>query len=90
MIVLSPVSKRRLAAAFAGTVGLCAVAGVAHAQQQAAGALRQACTSDAKSFCSGTRPGGGRIIQCLRQNAPNLSPNCQQALAALQSNTPGL
>ncbi len=90
MIVLSPVSKRRLAAVLVSTVGLCAVASVAHAQQQTAGALRQACTSDAKSFCAGTRPGGGRIIQCLRQNAPKLSPNCQQALAALQSKTPVL
>lgn len=37
----------------------------------------QACRSDFSKFCKGTRPGGGRVIQCLRKHQKDLSPECQ-------------
>ena len=52
--------------------------------RQRAAALRQACGIDYRSFCRGVRPGGGRAIACLRDNAQSLSPGCQDALMAVR------
>ena len=38
------------------------------------------CRDDLKSFCSGTEPGGGRLLQCLDKNSANVSSRCKQAL----------
>lgn len=46
--------------------------------------VREACRGDFVTYCRGVRPGGGAAIACLRQNAPNLSGNCQQSLSALR------
>jgi hypothetical protein len=35
------------------------------------------CKPDAEKFCKDVRPGGGRIIHCLKQHQSELSPNCQ-------------
>jgi hypothetical protein len=43
--------------------------------------LRSACGGDVRSVCGGVQPGGGRIVQCLAQNAGSLSPACKQVLA---------
>lgn len=43
-------------------------------------AFMQACYQERQQFCTGVAPGGGRIIQCLRSHAPELSPNCNMAL----------
>ena len=43
--------------------------------------LRSACGGDVRSVCGGVPPGGGRILQCLAQNAGSLSPACQDVLA---------
>jgi hypothetical protein len=45
-----------------------------------AGAQMAACAGDAERLCHGTRPGGGRIIGCLRGNAASLTPGCRAAL----------
>ena len=45
--------------------------------------LRTACGRDFVVFCRGLRPGAGRIAIRLHHNSANLSPRCQQALAAL-------
>src|SRR5262249_28747157 len=51
-------------------------------------AMFQTCRRDMREYCAG--PGGpGSRIRCLRDNAANLSPDCQQALAAVASGAPG-
>ena len=40
------------------------------------------CSPDRRRLCGDVPPGGGRIIACLAENAPNLSPDCAAALAA--------
>jgi hypothetical protein len=39
-----------------------------------------ACAGDAERLCHGMRPGGGRIMGCLRGNAASLTPGCRAAL----------
>ncbi|HTH95991.1 MAG TPA: cysteine rich repeat-containing protein [Stellaceae bacterium] len=56
------------------------------AMAQQGGALRQACAADYRSLCSGTKPGGGRILACFKTNADKLSPGCKQALASARQN----
>src|SRR5689334_16808022 len=41
--------------------------------------MRKACDEDAKKLCPDIRPGGGRILQCLRGQESHLSPACRQA-----------
>jgi|SRR5580704_2615731 hypothetical protein len=53
--------------------------GPAQAPRRSA-AFMQACYQERQQFCSGVAPGGGRIVQCLRSHAPELSPNCNTAL----------
>jgi len=50
------------------------------AQRAAASALRDACKADYDRLCSGVRPGGGRILQCLDAHAADLSASCRAAL----------
>jgi polyhydroxybutyrate depolymerase len=56
---------------------------------QGAAAPVQACWQDARQYCTGVPPGGGRIVQCLIAHGDQLSPGCVSALkgagAALQS-----
>jgi hypothetical protein len=40
----------------------------------------QACRSDARQFCKGERPGGGRIVACLQQHEADLSADCKAKL----------
>jgi len=47
--------------------------------------VRQACRDDVKQLCAGTQPGGGRIKQCLMDNAAKLSDGCKQALLAARA-----
>jgi hypothetical protein len=54
------------------------------AAAQAAGgmaATRTACQADLQTLCAGVQPGGGRIMQCLKQNRDKLSAGCKSALA---------
>jgi hypothetical protein len=46
-------------------------------------AVRQACRSDYMAHCSGVPTGGAAALDCLKQNAAQTSPKCQQALSAL-------
>jgi hypothetical protein len=58
------------------------LAGAAFAQQSPqAGAVRAACRADYLRHCFGIPP-GSEGLACLKQNAPSLSPGCQQALRA--------
>lgn len=39
--------------------------------------FREACEDDVLRFCGDVRPGGGRIVRCLKQHEPELSPDCR-------------
>lgn len=48
--------------------------------------LRSACAADAQKLCPGVQPGGGRILQCLKEHKDEVSEGCKQAvLKAKQS-----
>jgi hypothetical protein len=67
----------RIIAALAVSGMLAAAApGVANAQ-----AMLQACRGDYQSVCAGTKPGGGRILACLQEQADKLSAPCKDLLA---------
>ena len=38
--------------------------------------VKQECGADAKKFCQGIRPGGGRILACLKSHQSELAPAC--------------
>ncbi len=46
--------------------------------------VRRFCTTDYQVLCKGTPLGGGRVIKCLSDNQPALSPNCKGAIAKAQ------
>ncbi len=45
---------------------------------------RSACKTDYEKFCSGTMPGGGRIIACLNKAGDQLTPACKKVLLAAE------
>ena len=42
--------------------------------------MRKACAEDAKKFCPGVKAGEGRIDQCLKQHAQELSQGCVEMM----------
>jgi hypothetical protein len=42
----------------------------------------EACRADAERLCKGVRPGGGRILRCLKSHEAELSPACRTQLGA--------
>lgn len=49
-------------------------------RKEKTGAMKDACKEDAKKLCHDTRPGGGRIMQCLKQHEDELSPACKEKM----------
>ncbi|QIB35202.1 cysteine rich repeat-containing protein [Ancylobacter pratisalsi] len=47
--------------------------------------LRAACAADIQTYCAGVQPGGGRVLQCIKTNAENMSPPCVNALLSVRS-----
>jgi hypothetical protein len=41
---------------------------------------KEACKGDAKKLCKDTKPGGGRIMQCLKQHESELSTECKEKM----------
>jgi hypothetical protein len=64
------------------------LSGLAHAQS-AVDILTAGCADDAQKLCAGVRPGGGRIIACLKQHKDSLSAKCQQAAGQVSSQSGG-
>ncbi len=54
--------------------------GVMQRPPQQGGGPREACRNDAQNFCHDVQPGGGRIIQCLKDHFKEISDSCYQAL----------
>ncbi|MGY4628043.1 cysteine rich repeat-containing protein [Bradyrhizobium sp. USDA 4486] len=92
---VSPACEKAVTAA-AGGGGVAAAAPAAGAAPAAAPAVialrplrpreelfivRSACGADIRSLCTGVAPGGGRIIQCISNQAASLSPACKDVLA---------
>ena len=65
---------------------LCAIVSPAAAQQPTKAqenALRSACSSDFRSYCSNVKPSGGAAMACLQRNAASLSAPCRKAVSAV-------
>ena len=39
--------------------------------------LHAACDTDIQKLCAGVKPGGGRILACLKQHQESVSDNCK-------------
>ena len=42
------------------------------------------CKADVDKFCAQVKPGGGRVVQCLKQNEAQLSDSCKERMKAAQ------
>jgi hypothetical protein len=42
------------------------------------------CTEEIRAYCADVQPGGGRILQCLKNNESKLSPTCMQRMHDLE------
>jgi hypothetical protein len=42
--------------------------------------LANECKDDLKTFCSGIKPGEGRLLQCIDKNKEKISGRCKQAI----------
>lgn len=45
------------------------------------GAGRKACKQDVEALCKGIQPGGGRIVNCLKEHQKDLSDACYDQLS---------
>jgi hypothetical protein len=36
------------------------------------------CQADAKKFCADIKPGGGRLMKCMKEHEADLSPACKE------------
>jgi hypothetical protein len=52
----------------------------AHAQGPTP-AQREACMPDYQKFCSSVLPGGGRILNCLREHSSEITDRCRAAIS---------
>ena len=48
------------------------------------GAMK-ACQSDRQTYCGSVEKGGGRVMQCMKQHASQLSPGCKSALQTMRA-----
>ena len=46
--------------------------------------IARECKSDMELMCKGLRPGGQRIIRCLKERVTELSPACSAALKSTE------
>lgn len=43
---------------------------------------REECKDDVARFCNGVKPGGGRIVSCLKEHENELAPQCKARIQA--------
>jgi hypothetical protein len=79
----------RFVALVAVSLAFAVGASMAQAQQRNASPdrerVRQACAADIQRLCAGVQPGGGQLVRCIREHRSELSPACQEALAAARA-----
>lgn len=73
-----------------GAIALCAVIAPVHAEslpdsrygdyEREVAPAWIACQPDARRYCAGVWPGGGRILSCLAGNRDRLSHECRESL----------
>ena len=61
------------------------LAGAGPAVAQKGKGADRVCAEDAKKFCSGTKPGGGRVYQCMMSHEAELAPACRERLTAAKA-----
>jgi Cysteine rich repeat len=49
------------------------------------GATLAHCKADAEKICPGVTPGGGKLIECLKQHTDDVSVGCAKALKAVKA-----
>lgn len=54
----------------------------------ARGEVRAACEGDVKALCPDVAPGGGRILQCLKEHKDTVSDGCKQAIMKARQSAP--
>ena len=42
--------------------------------------MKKVCQGDVTQFCKDVKPGGGRIIECLKEHSAELSRECKESL----------
>ena len=42
--------------------------------------MRKACAEDVKKLCADVKVGEGRVVQCLKQHAQELTPGCSDVM----------
>lgn len=57
------------------------------AYAQANDGPREACKQDAQTLCKAIQPGGGRILDCLKDHYKQLSDGCYQTLQGMASHS---
>lgn len=72
---------RKLASASLLSLALISLPGSAHAQ----GGPLAYCKEDAARLCPGVRPGGGKLIGCLKQHENQVSVGCAKELKAVKT-----
>ncbi len=82
----TPMASRFLQSALlvAGILGAAQLMFSPVAAQTKSGALRDACMEDYRRFCANVQRGGGRIRQCMLENASQLTPQCRESMKAVQ------
>ena len=80
--------SRRCRSVLAAGLMVASAMSAAAAQTGQAGVadLRGACQADYQRLCGNVSPGGGRVRQCMLDNADRLSPPCKDALKARAAN----
>ena len=48
-------------------------------------AVVRACAADTRKLCAGVQPGDGRIVQCFKTHAAELSSDCKAAMTQMRS-----
>jgi hypothetical protein len=43
-------------------------------------AERAACEADAKKYCPGVRPIGGKLLECMSKNKDKLTDSCRKVI----------